>query len=241
MSGITLITPTGGRPEAFELCLKYVERQDWTEDVQWVVVDDCEKKTVVPEMFARLQAKRWNIVYPTPPWRKGQNTLARNILAALDHIAHDKILFIEDDDWYAPDYFSVMSALLDSRPIAGCQHSLYYHVPSRCSLEISHPDRASLCQTGIRREALGILKRVCESSADYVDVRLWELMTSRVFLGAPRVVGMKGLPGRPGIGVGHRPEAAYNLQWKEDSSLYFLKLLIGEDEKLYRPFFGSVA
>ena len=42
---ITLITPTGDRHEAFALCEKWIGRQSYIGQIQWVVVDDGHEPT----------------------------------------------------------------------------------------------------------------------------------------------------------------------------------------------------
>ena len=44
----TIITPTGDRPDAFELCCKYVQRQT-IKPVEWIVIDDGETPTTMPD------------------------------------------------------------------------------------------------------------------------------------------------------------------------------------------------
>ena len=98
---IIAITPTGGRPEAFLLCEMWMARQTRQPDL-WIVVDDVEPQTSCTMNQIHIA--------PTEPWNDGPSTQHRNILLALDYIESEiggdghKLLFIEDDDYYAADY-----------------------------------------------------------------------------------------------------------------------------------------
>ncbi len=243
MSGVTLITPTGGRPESFELCVKWVARnlKNYLGDVQWLVIDDCDPKTVTlaGQLQYISQGLYFKILTPEPPWASGQNTLARNLLAAIPFVTHENILFFEDDDFYSEDYITTMCEMLEQADIVGCSVSYYYHVPSRQYRILEHTGRSSLSQTGIRKSELKLLRRVCEESSEYIDVRLWESSPShRYFSDCTQVIGMKGLPGRPGLGMGHRPDSSS--EWQKDSDLSVLRDWIGVDIKYYLPYVNGV-
>jgi hypothetical protein len=96
---------------------------------------------------------------------------------------------------------------------------------------------ASLCETGIRAELLPFLADVCRESPQFIDYRLWAGCgaANSELIAVDRVVGIKGLPGRPGIGVGHRPDERPG-QWTADPELTVLREWIGEDVELYREF-----
>ncbi len=227
MAGVTLITPTGGRPEAFALCRKYVERQTYAGPTQWIVVDDGR----APEA-KELKSDRMliTVIRPEPFWEHGQNTLARNLLAAIPEVQHDYVLVIENDDCYRPDYVErQMTRFLEGTDIVGEVPARYYHLPTRQYAVLKNSRHASLCQTGFHRGLLPTLKSVCENlEAAFIDVRLWERCpTRRVLCHDSRCVGMKGLPGRTGIGVGHRPEAS-PASWIPDPNLRELRSWIGD-------------
>ena len=205
MDPVTIVTATGGRPFAFSLCRKYVERQRYAGAIQWLVVDDGEPRVAGELECARLDVTR---VFPEPKWSPGQNTLARNLMAAIPKIKHDKVIFCEDDDWVHDGYCDAMSRALDSADIAGEVPARYYHVPCRRYRVLANGAHASLCQTGIRSSLLPLLWRICsDDRAEFIDVRLWREAKGKknLFFGE-HVLGIKGLPGRPGIGIGHRPQ-----------------------------------
>jgi len=230
--GITLITPTGSRPESLERSWKYVSRFKVDVPVQCIVVDDTYEGTSMKSRI-RINEIQCDLLFPSHKWKPGMNTLALNLLAAIPLVEHNCVLFIEDDDWYSPDYVIVMYEALQSGEIVGEIPSRYYHIPSRRYRSMENKFHASLCQTGIRSTILPQLKTICEASAKFIDVRLWHVLTTNNYfkhlLKTQNCVGMKGLPGRPGIGIGHSPDK----DWQSDPDVTVLKSWIGEDIELY--------
>jgi hypothetical protein len=142
LPGVTLITCTGGRQKALALCTTFFVRQTWTGPLQWIIVNDVTDGPRPFPVLGNVEAHRYPAgqpidflmtnVGPTPPWQPGQNTLARNLLAAISEVRYDKVLFIEDDDWYAADFVVTMVDLLDrGHGIVGSPTSRYYHLPTR--------------------------------------------------------------------------------------------------------------
>ena len=238
--GVTLITCTGGRPEAFSLCARWVIAQTWAGPLQWIIVDDVTPPTtfvpaLVPPTNRDLVVTR---IRPEPFWKPGQNTLARNLLAAIPEVLHDRVLFIEDDDYQAPAYVETMARYLESYAIVGEAPARYYHVPQRKYWTLDNTQHASLCQTGMRSELLPILADICSHQGqDFIDVRMWRKFSGSQnarLINSGLVVGMKGLPGRPGIGIGHRPE--YSGGWQSDPDMKVLRSWIGDDATAYEEF-----
>ena len=233
MDGITLITCTGMRAESIRRCARFVHRFDGIGDtrVQWVVVDDGEVQTFVPYMGDGAAIEE-RLVRPPHRWSPGANTLAMNLVAAMPYVKYDSVLFIEDDDWYHRGYMSAQAECLRTADIAGEVPARYYHVPSARWCEMMSPQHASLCATAIRRAHLHLLAHACAKSPGFIDVRLWQ-MTSHLRQSRSRaahVVGIKGMPGRPGIGVGHKSYAL--IGWKPDPG-HKLREWVGDDAGLY--------
>ena len=142
-------------------------------------------------------------------------------------------MFIEDDDWYAPEYMKHQYEQLKTADLVGEVPSRYYHVPSRQYRVMSHSQHASLCQTTVRSSVLPLLKEICNESSEFIDIRLWGRFDGIKTIGSePYCVGMKGLPGRPGIGIGHNPSRNRN-DWMADQDLTVLRSWIGNDVSLY--------
>ena len=214
---ITVITPTGGRHYAFSLLEQYMARQTYSGDIQWIVVDD-----VFPHTPLSMGQE---MIIPTPLWSPGIVTLKRNFQYALSFVKYDKILIMEDDDWYCPGYIQEMSDLLCSCQLAGEGRA------HRNWLQHQNAKHASLCQTGFRTEiAAKISEMVNLTETQHFDVEIWKLPVDKnVVLERNWNVGIKGLPGRAGIGGGHRPNPRYT----KDPTMQKLISWIGKDSDNY--------
>ena len=239
MNGVTLITCTGGRPESLARCAQYVARFENPDNVpvQWIVVDDVSELGLGSCPFPKTAHGRLSVQYLNLGriWRPGMNTLAMNLLAALPHVKHDAVLFVEDDDVYKPDYMRLQLARLEHHELVGEAVSWYYHLPSRCWRVLRNANHASLCQTAMRSSMLPALELLCrKSNTSFIDWNLWGMFPSRtrqMSHGEPSVVGMKGLPGRPGIGIGHRPDLGAG--WDSDPDHAKLREWLGTDAEAY--------
>lgn len=222
---VTCITPTGGRPAAFRLCEKWMSRQTRLPD-QWIVVDD-----VHPATECRMGQEAY---YPEPRWQPGQqSTQARNLLAGLAAVRGDVVLIIEDDDWYAPNYIEAMAQHLETHELVGERFGRYYNVATRRGRRMGNLRHACLCATGFQSSLIPRVQLVCRGARQFIDIGLWGLDGMRSLLidtedHRPLTVGIKGLPGRPGIGVGHRDDFG-----EPDPTGTLLRSWIGEDAQTY--------
>jgi len=231
---VTCITPTGDRPEAFELCRRWIFSQT-KQPTQWLVVDD--GFTPLPDSSQK------GIEYIRRKPDKGEgNTLTKNLRVLLPFIKYDKILIIEDDDWYGPDYIKTMSNYLNNHVLVGEGCARYYHVPTLQYRRIANTKHASLCQTGFHKSILPEFEK-CLDGDPYVDSRLWSRLSSIGFLffdtdDKLRLhCSTKGLKGRRGIGTGHEQFARY---YNPDCNLkYFLKWVGEENVRIYLEHVGQ--
>ena len=203
---ITLVTCTGSRTEAFELCQRYMAEQTVSYD-QWIVVHD----GITPEQAADMQENYPYIELHAGPrtWREGLNTHRFNMEEALKHIKGDYIFIIEDDDYYAPEYLEEMVKLLKAADIVGLSNNKYYNLSIPGWKEMGNFKHSSLCTTAMRKSALPLLQRAVDSGDLYFDMVLWQLaQANRLNIlfkaNSSLSVGIKGMPGRAGIGAGHR-------------------------------------
>lgn len=215
---LSLITPTGCRPAAFAHCQRWMAAQDYTGPVEWIVVDD-------GEVMQPIEFTRWPVVVvrPQPYWQEGDNTLARNLLAGLE-IAGDRVVIIEDDDYYAPGWLSAVDAAFDRAELVGQALSRYYHVGSTRSIDFGRQKHASLCATAVRGRAKDVLKEMCQQTSRGIDLKLWRRHEGQHLMDCELVTGIKGLPGRENIGMGR------NLKGQ---ATMVLENWIGEDAKYY--------
>lgn len=221
---LTLITCTGDRPLCFNLLEGWISNQTVQPD-QWVVVDDGQTETCVKSNCDYVR----RIPQKTDP----KFTILLNIEEAFKYVKGDKILFIEDDEYYAPDYIKEISNRLDKYDLVGIGRSKYYHLPIMRWHKHRNMGHASLAQTGFTNNFFKDAKS-CLRGDLFFDIRLWRVVNGRdadqrslpnnvhqsesrdrkglIFDDVEKslYVGMKGMPGRKGIGVGHKEGNGYN-------------------------------
>lgn len=209
---IALITPTGGRTKQIQLCAKWMQQQTYEGKVLWVIVDDCMPMTshvVHNETFENLLVKH---VFPQPYWSPGDNTQRRNLLAGVAEVEKyesvDTIFIIEDDDYYTPTYLETMMQKIKGYDAAGQVRSLYFNVQNLTYRRYINTKHSSLFQTALNARKLPVFKQVLEKSKGmFIDLELWDALKNdhiNLFDGPDLAIGMKGMPGRPGIGSGHK-------------------------------------
>jgi hypothetical protein len=209
---------------------------------QWIIVDDGKAPLGYETRWLsqRCEINDVQIVRRLPQSGDPAHTLSINLLAAFEHVSHDRIAFFEDDDWYGCEHLVTVDDGLMSCALFGYRGIVYYHVGRRSYRAMGGPAsvHSSLCQTAMTRAALATLERICRADdrgvrgSGFVDLRLWrEFAGAKTLVDNPgSVVGIKGLPGRPGLTSGWRTMAGYT----PDMSFRFLESLIGPDVRNYR-------
>ncbi len=231
---ISLITCTGHRSEAFNLCHSYMRRQTYKGPLQWIVVSDQyspEQISVMRPSYPEME------LYAGPvKWKINFNTQRFNMSEALSHVKGDKILVIEDDEYYKPTYIEEMSKLLDVVPVAGEGNAKYFHLGVPGFKEMNNYRHASLCQTGLRKEMLPYLERAVDSGELYFDIHFWKAVDaakvpSAILAEKNLCIGIKGMPGRENLGAGKRLR-----DYQLDPNLVKLKEWLGADADNYLPY-----
>jgi len=200
---VTLITCTGARHKAFALCESYVKRQTYKGPLQWIVVDDYQKEPTKCTMGQEY--------VPGPlQWKDGINTQRPNMDVGLARAKGDFIFVFEDDDWYAPTYIETMLWLLEKYPVVGEGNNKYYNIKTQSFKEWNNFKHASLCSTALRKSHQELLYKAIHSGELFMDINFWlrcrhQNVPAVIFMNVNLGVGMKGLPGRHGIGAGHDP------------------------------------
>lgn len=219
---LTLLIATGCRPEAWAISEKLLARQTYEGPARLIIVDDGE--TPQPVTLARAG---WEIhvLRRAPFWQPGQNTQARNLATGLAAIGRDeRVVIFEDDDWYAPGYLADVAQWLDHYDLVGESHARYFNVATRRGMAMRNDKHASLCSSAAKGAGLIALRRAVTSRRTYIDLALWESRVSKRLFRTQHVVGIKGLPGRGGIGGGHKKQFGVPMNLRD---------LIGEDAALY--------
>lgn len=200
---LVLITPTGGRPEGMALLAGYLNAQTFQGPARWVIVDDCDPATPAPSVRAGIEIE---VVRPAWRWQPGMNTQAASMTAALQRVPADAtVAVLEDDDAYLPGHLDSVLAALAGAELAGERLARYYNVATGRCRELPGQFHASLASTAARGRALALLREICAASSRRIDMDLWQAFRgAKALLASTNVVGIKGMPGRGGIGVGHR-------------------------------------
>lgn len=236
MSDLTLITCTGDRHQAFALCDDFIRLQS-INDYKWIVVDDGIEPT---------KLWSWHSGIRLEPLDDPRESFRRNMLTALRAVETDKVMFIEDDDCYHNrTYIELWSALLDKYELVGEARAKYYHVGHR--MYWTHPNtrHASLCQTGIRgRRAIEKCIEYLEKSPhpETLDGGIWKRMgmpdgVKCLLPCSTHVVGIKGMPGRKGLGIHHwTAEKLAEAGYQYDPELFKLEDWAGGHAFKYEDF-----
>jgi hypothetical protein len=244
---IAIITPTGCRSIQFGLCEHFMKRQTYTGEVVWIIIDDGIPTTTDNVKYDFKD--NWVIikVYPKPEWRQGQNTQFRNMLIGIHTLLAnyskkdiEAIFIIEDDDYYKPIYLERMVKRVNRFDIVGEKNSVYYNVHYRNYLVWANILHASLFQTVISTNAIPVLEEACAKPLHYpgyyIDMQIWgKIKNQNLFNDGNLAIGIKGMPGRFGIGSGHDDR----LPTTPDADMILLKKLIGDDYSLYEGYFDS--
>ena len=197
---LTLLTPTKNRPQHFARLEECVKAQRDAPPYRWIVVNDGS------EPYAYNMGQE--VILRDPSGDK-RHSLCENLLAGLSLAETSplsaKLLIIEDDDYYAPDYLAVMARYLDVVPLAGLVPARYYHTVSRRFRVLHNYHYASLASTGMRRAVWEVLRLGCRIGQPFVDGFLWTHWASTLQQPAGLFTARLhvGLKDGSGIGIGH--------------------------------------
>jgi len=197
------LTPTGMRPEGLALLSEYLNAQTYQGPLTWIIVDDCDPGTREPCMRDGIAV---HTIRPEWRWQSGDNTQAACMAAGLTLPGvDDAIVILEDDDVYLPDHVLNVLDGLKRADLVGERDSCYYNVATGRWRVLGGKYHASMCSVGCKGWATDHLLRLCQGGGSMLDMRLWRTFDgSKKLFKSHNVIGIKGLPGRPGIGVGHR-------------------------------------
>jgi len=171
--GITVITCTGDRPEAFNLLRLWMKNQIRQPD-QWIVVDDGKIPLSSTDDFEYIRR--------VPTKNDYTHTLCLNMLEALEKVRFNKIIIMEDDDWYSPIYIDYMEKLLDEADLVGFSDLIFYYPSTGKYMKKSSLKTPIFAQTAFTKPVIPFIKDICRGAAtDYslcgkglIDVKLWK-------------------------------------------------------------------
>ncbi len=218
---VSLLTCTGDRREAFALCERWVDAQDYVGDVEWLVVDDGATPTPITSHRVTTVIRR-----------ERRNGLMGQLRTAWPHIRGDYVIFIEDDDFYSSGYIRrQVNLLADGYELVGERHYRIYHVRRALRGTCDLPRGSALARTAATRTALGKLPSyVWENESPYFDLKVWfsPEITHKHLAAVDKdyCVGIKGMPGRLGVSPGHDPTID---EYKPDPGGNVLREWVGDE------------
>lgn len=237
----TVITLTGDRPGAFRLCKEYMKRQT-VQPSQWIVVDD-GKRALPKKDRSGVEYYRRKRLKDDP-----KHTLRVNMLKALKHVKNDRIVVVEDDDWYREDYLELSLKYLEKSDLVGQNTFFYWNVIEKSFHKVNKTNRPAMCLTAFKSPVLDLVKAICKNKPKViesenerkkidngsVDLSLWSRWQGTkqaYFEGLNVCVGIKGVAGRKGHTLGHAK--AHTDYFEPDLDGKMLEELIGSDVKNY--------
>jgi hypothetical protein len=172
-------------------------------------------------------------------------------------VANDRILIIEDDDWYGARYIETMAAWLATADLVGERGARYYHLATNRHRHFTSHEWPSLARTAMRRSVLATLAECAESDESSVDWLLWKRWrgSKRIEFDVPGLhVAIKSMPGRTGCTWGTKSLTAVDRSdWRQlshwmgskDEMLVYRRLRNGRGPKpaervvVYTAIFGG--
>jgi hypothetical protein len=225
---VCAVTCTGGRPELFELCKRWIAHQTRPVDKWIVATDNGEVITDLPAFASHMHVERVTTPAPNTDWVPN-HSLRQALLAVPE--GHAAVVF-EDDDWYSPKHVErcVQQIGLGHEVVYGTVW-MRYHVPLRqWNTKVRRAPgegRVMIRADAVRKYADSLVNRpLYEGPTDgrYPDFT---------------VVGIKGvgygLPGRAGASDMHRG-LGMDKKFKivnRDPHGTFLRTMLGDDADLY--------
>jgi hypothetical protein len=170
MTRVAIITPTRNRLESFRLLEQWYLRQtihQTSHEVDWLVAwdGDGECPCTLNQTLFRLDPTQW-----------GNRSIQQNIMRLMHealHANYDKIVVMEDDDWYHPTYLQRQVDALDRAEIVGFGPTYNYNLRYR-KLEIrGSPKGTCFGKTGfVPRTAEMLFHNIAQKVAIF-DIRTW--------------------------------------------------------------------
>ncbi len=187
---VTILTVTRDRQALFALHEQMLNNQTF-QDFQWIVVDD-GKEPVKPGRACKYIRREHE--------PKKRFTHRENLLAGLKEWNGGIIIFMEDDDFYPPEYLAETVKLgRGCTGLFGWKNASYYWPLEKHRLVNQREDLCITAFSGCHyrhRDRLVDIVRSCKSN--FVDIDLWHKFTDktmREYPGEPAPVGIKGLSG----------------------------------------------
>lgn len=160
------------------------------------------------------------------------------MLAALEQAHGDVIIVMEHDDWYRPNHIETCLRELQGYAATGSAWQRYYNVTQRC-WRVMRNVGSALCNTAFTAHLMPAMRSACEHAREQnkigIDRMFWDSVgdSQKNITEAETVVGIKGLPGRTGLGLGHKPDLCSTHGWTSDQHAVKAAEWLGDDVARY--------
>lgn len=165
-----IIPDRGDRPELLQNCFRMMRKQTIFDQVDWML----------PVSFKPVS----DAVDITPRYRVGYYTL--------ESFGVDVIFFIENDDWYAPEYLEVMCRAWEEqgRPnLFGINYAIHYHLGLLRYFTFDGQQMANAFNTMIK-PGIRIPNMWPADDDPFTDQWLWSIIPGRKVFTPPRVISV---------------------------------------------------
>jgi hypothetical protein len=210
-----IIPDRGDRPKFLDNCLRMMEVQ-----------------TLQPEIIKLINFPAYSPECDiTPRYKLGYERMRRKGI--------DVIAFIENDDWYSPDYLETMcNAWNDQgRPdIFGTTYTIYYHIRQRAHFTMHHVTRSSAMSTLIVPD---MNFKWCADNDPYTDIHLWQHCGLNRLVWKPEKHICMGIKHGVGLCGGSTHTDRQDFFINKDHDKSFLKKTMDPDSfKFYSQYFN---
>ena len=217
---IDILTLTGARPLQLQRAKYYLQRQT-RQDFNWIVIDD----GIIP-----FDPGNCTYIGRKPD---GKNSIQRQFLFSLPYCTGDYIFIWEDDDWYSPKRIEQQLEALKEVDIHGYGQTTYYHVGVGGYRKFTNDKHSAFFEMAFTRKGFdSVVDLIKKEKRPFLDLAIWRKFRNpsikmRVDNTQNLCLGMKGLPGRPGL-AGHNKG-----NYTKDIDYKFLRETIKEDAQWY--------
>lgn len=216
---VTILTVTRDRHELFAMHERMLKQQTFRK-FKWIVVDDGQKP-VVPELPCTYVRRE--------PDKSKKFTHKENLLAGLEKWREGILVFMEDDDFYPPEYLAETVKLAQSCTGLFGWKDPYYYWPVEKQRTVNQRD--DLCITAVtgchfryREELIDMIKK-CKTN--FADVAIWHQFSDKTMLKYPHAIGPIGIKGISGNGFTKEHRRTFDDQ-KKNFEKWF-RIQVGEE------------
>lgn len=139
----------------------------------------------------------------------------------------DCVLFMENDDYYRPEYIETMvnNWVIQGNPdLFGIAYTYYYHIGLSKYTRFDHPLRASMMNTLMKTN---LVVNWCADNYPYTDAHLWKSIKNRITF-VPELPISLGIKHGIGMSGGNYHRTKLDRYTHDDSNSHFLSSIVDD-------------